>query len=283
MFGRFGKKKAEKAPRENPAPQESGSEESRAFAADFLPEELDILAVTGAGGFGAVPHGSGEDLWIASIWLTAWMEEDSPEIHEGEVRLETLANEQLKDYLHSRVPGDFIIKCRARVSRDGSRLLMLTLPEPAFDPDLKAILERQKKPQTFEAEGLGTFTLIRTVGWFEAEVDWLGAPIQLDIDRSEDRDDAVKHAQALVQDQEKWDCALREYAAGKLLEQARTADGSSALTAEEFYARLEPESVQVTGDGRFEFWFHDSEMVLEQAIRVSGSLESGPDDAAMEG
>ena len=48
------------------------------------------------------------------------------------------------DYLRQRVPRDFIIKCRARLSVDGSRLLMLELPQPGFDPDLKAILDEQK-------------------------------------------------------------------------------------------------------------------------------------------
>ena len=78
---------------------------------------------------------------------------------------------------------DFIIKCRARLSVDGSRLLMLELPQPGFDPDLKAILDEQKKPVSTWVEGLGTFTLNRTVDWFEATVDWLGSEIALDFDR----------------------------------------------------------------------------------------------------
>ena len=72
------------------------------------------------------------------------------------------------EYLRQRVPRDFILKCRARLSLDGSRLLMLELPQPGFDPDLKAILDEQKKPVTFWAEGLGTFALNRALGGFEA-------------------------------------------------------------------------------------------------------------------
>lgn len=83
------------------------------------------------------------------------MEEDSPDIHQGDFRLVALADDRLMDYLRQRVPRDFIIKCRARLSVDGSRLLMLELPQPGFDPDLKAILDEQKKPVSTWVEGLG--------------------------------------------------------------------------------------------------------------------------------
>ena len=110
----------------------------------------------------------GDGLWPASIGLTAWMEADSPELHQGEFRLETIADNQLMPVLRQRARPDFIIRFQARHSEDGTRLLLLDLPEPGFDPDLKAILDEQKKPVTFWAEGLGTFALNRALGWFEA-------------------------------------------------------------------------------------------------------------------
>ena len=151
MFGFF-KKKGGEIPEEQQRQQRGAQEgqtrqdaaevpqEFRALGQDFLPEELNILAVTGASGFGG-GRSQGEKLWTASIGLTAWMEEDSPDIHQGGFRLVALADDRLMDYLRQRVPRDFIIKCRARLSVDGSRLLMLELPQPGFDPDLKAILE----------------------------------------------------------------------------------------------------------------------------------------------
>ena len=83
-------------------------QEFRALGQDFLPEELNILAVTGASGFGG-GRSQGEKLWTASIGLTAWMEEDSPDIHQGDFRLVALADDRLMDYLRQRVPRDFII------------------------------------------------------------------------------------------------------------------------------------------------------------------------------
>ena len=141
MFGFF-KKKGGEIPEEQQRQQRGAQEgqtrqdaaevpqEFRALGQDFLPEELNILAVTGASGFGG-GRSQGEKLWTASIGLTAWMEEDSPDIHQGDFRLVALADDRLMDYLRQRVPRDFIIKCRARLSLDGSRW---SCPSPASTP-----------------------------------------------------------------------------------------------------------------------------------------------------
>lgn len=46
---------------------------------------------------------------------------------------------------------------------------------------------------------------------------------------------------------------------------------------------MELESVQVYGDGRFEFWFNDGGLFWGRAIHVTGSLTEGPTGAQMEG
>lgn len=275
MFGLF-KKKEQK-------PEEQGEDaQFKEFAAQFLPEELSILAVTGASGFGG-GRDSGEELWTASIGLTAWMEEDSPDIHRGEFRLTTVGDEQLLEILRQRARPDFIIKFRGRVSEDGERLLLLDLPEPGFDPDLKAILEEQKKPVTFWEEGLGTFTLDRRVDWFETELDWLGSSISLTFDRNEDRAGCVQNAKALLASAPDWDRRVREYAAGELLGAANDWAEDEEITREQFIERMELESIEVRADGSFEFWFADGEMFYGHSIHVSGGLEQGPDRADMEG
>ena len=207
MLGFF-KKKGEQ-PEEEQRVQNTENKQFKAFAAQFKPEELPILAVTGANGFGGGKAGK-EKLWTASIGLTAWMEEDSPDIHRGEFVLSTIADDKLLGYLQRRARPDSIIKFQGRVSEDGKRLLLLDLPESAFDPDLKAILEEQKKPVTFQEEGLGTFTLDRQVDWFETEVDWLGGQISLVFDAGEDRAGALQNAKALLADAASWDKRVRE-------------------------------------------------------------------------
>ncbi len=285
MFGLF-KSKGEK-PEEKERGTQAGNPENRQFkefSAQFLPEELSILAVTGANGFGGGKTG-GEELWTASIGLTAWMEEDSPDIHRGEFVLSTIGDDQLLEILRRRTPRDFIVKFRGRVSEDGRRLLLLDLPEPGFDPDLKAILEEQKKPVTIEEEGLGVFTLNRQVNWFEAGVDWLGTEISLVFDREEDRAGCAANARALLASAADWDRRVREYAAGELLDSANdwAEDGEEPITREQFMERMEPESVEIRADGSFEFWFADGEMFYGHSIHVSGDLTGGPDAAQMEG
>ena len=232
----------------------------------------------------------------ASIGLTAWMEEDSPDIHQGDFRLVALADDRLMDYLRQRVPRDFIIKCRARLSLDGSRLLMLELPQPGFDPDLKAILDEQKKPVSTWVEGLGTFTLNRTVDWFEATVDWLGSEIALDFDRGvpEEMASAQETGRTLMASQADWDHRVRSYAAQELLSLANdwAADareeededsGAPLVTQEQFMERMELESIQLLPQGGFEFWFNDGDLFWGHSIHVTGSLEAGPESAQMEG
>lgn len=284
MFGLFQKKGGEPEEKAREKQREPGGENARfkEFSAQFLPEELSILAVTGANGFGGGKT-SGEELWTASIGLTAWMEEDSPDIHRGEFVLSTVGDEQLLEVLRRRTRPDFIIKFKGRVSEDGKRLLLLDLPEPGFDPDLKAILEEQKKPVTFWEEGLGTFALNRQVDWFETEVDWLGGQISLVFDAEEDRAEVLQRAKTLLAGAADWDQRIRAYAADDLLASANDWAEDEEITREQFIQRMELESIEIRADGSFEFWFADGDMFYGHSIHVSGDMENGPDDAAMEG
>lgn len=286
MFGLF--KKKEEKPAEKP--QNPENKQFKEFAAQFQPEELTILAVTGANGFNG-DKAARETLWRAAIELTAWMEEDSPDVHQGRFVLSTIADDQLLEHLRRRAPRDFIIKFKGRVSEDGQRLLLLDLPEPGFDPDLKAILEEQKKPVTFQEDGLGAFTLNRTVDWFETEIDWLGTEISLTFDMDQDRADCVQNAKTLLASAAEWDGRVREYAADDLLDTANDwnqeigeeDEEPPEITREQFMERMELESIEVRADGGFRFWFGDGDLFYGHSILVSGDLENGPDEASMEG
>ena len=280
MFGLF-KKKEEKTETVSD-PREEYKKRFPKLQVEYQPEERTILAVTGANGFGGGKT-HGDELWTISIGLTAWMEEDSSDIHRGEFVLSTVGDEQLLEVLRRRTRPDFIIKFRGRVSEDGQRLLLLDLPEPGFDPDLKAILEEQKKPVTFWEEGLGTFTLDRRVDWFETEVDWLGGQISLVFDAGEDRAEVLQRAKTLLSGAADWDKRIRAYAADDLLASANDWAEDGEITREQFIQRMELESIEIRADGSFEFWFADGDMFYGHSIHVSGDMEHGPDDAAMEG
>ena len=220
MFGFF-KKKSGEVPEEQERLQKAAAreaerkeasaipEELRALGQKFLPEEFSILAVTGAGGFGGSrPQENGP--WLAVLELTAWKEEDSEEpAHREKTQLVALADDKLMEYLRRRVRGDSVFQIMVRPSEDGKQFLMTELPQPEIDPEMKAILEEQKKPVSIWVPELGTFTLNRLVNWFEAEVEWLGQPARLDIDREEDWDACVEQAKALMAGQKGWDEKVR--------------------------------------------------------------------------
>lgn len=301
MFGFF-KKKSGEIPEEQERLQKAAAreaerkeapaipEELRALGQKFLPEEFSILAVTGAGGFGGSrPQENGP--WLAVLELTAWKEEDSDQpAHREKTQLVALADDKLMDYLRRRVRGDSVFQIMVRPSEDGKQFLMTELPQPEIDPEMKAILEEQKKPVSTWVPDLGTFVLNRSVNWFEAEITWLDRPARLDIDREEDWDACVEQAKALMADQKSWDEKVRSFAADQLLEQANdwaqdAAEGEEPeeITREQFMERLELDAVQISADGRFEFWFNDGDLFWGHAIHVTGSLDQGPEMAQMEG
>ena len=260
-------KKKEEAPREENA-------QYRAFAAGFQPRELTILAVTGPGVFSAGENGE-DSLWTASMELTAWMEEDSPDIHRGSFALIALGDDRLLDVLRYRARPDFIIKFRGRVSEDGQRLLLLNLPERGFDPDLRVILSEQKRPDSFEEKGVGTFVLNRQVNWFETEAEWLDKKISLVFDQEEDREECLLNAQMLLGSARGWDRWIRALAADKLLAQANQLSEDGEITREEFMERMEPDTIELRAEGPFEFWFGDDDMLHGRSIHISGDLRHG--------
>lgn len=290
MFKLFGKKKSEAdfAPKTEKKEQHP---EAAALAAQFGPEEFDILAVTGANSFGGDKE-PGAEYWTATLPLTAWREGDGP-IHREDTCLVALADDTLLDYLRRRAPRDAIIQARVRQGLEGGRFLLVGLPTPMMDPELKVILDEQKKEVSTWVDGLGTFVLNRSVNWFQADAEWLGQPVQLIFDNGpeEERKAAQQTALALMNDQTGWDGRVRALAAGKLLSLANdwARDGAGEgqapeeVTQAQFMERMEPESIQTYGDGRFEFWFQDGDLFWGRAIHVTGTLENGPDDAQMEG
>lgn len=262
-------------------------------------QELEIQAVTGAGGFGA-GKAAKEKFWNASIQLTAWKEVQSDEIHQGEILLSTPADDRLLRHLQNTVKQDSVIQCRVRPSRNGRYLLLLGPVQAGDDPGLKVLLEEQIREVTMEVEGLGTFTLERLADWFEIKTDWQGEEICLSFDREEENamERSIATARILMADQKDWDRRVRECAVKDLLDLANDwaaeemdpeelerldEEDEQPVSREQFLERLELESIQVEEDGGFEFWFRDGDMFYGHSIHVTGNLEDGPDWASIEG
>jgi len=272
----FGKKKEKE---HVPSPEELQVQE---FAQAFLPEEFVLVALTGPEGL-SDERKDGEPLWTLTLPLTAWMDEDDGVVTTGAAQLQTLADEQLRSYLRQRLPGSFIIKARVRPGKEDGLFQLVGMPEPGFDPELKAILDEQVKPVTLESEDLGTFTLHRSMNWFETQAEWLDQPIQLTFNQGseEEQNASLTTARALLAASADWDARLRSFAAQQLLETVNAQSQEESVTAAELEESLAPESIHAEPDDRFTFWF-GSDLFFGQAARVSGTLTDGPTEAQLE-
>lgn len=285
MFDFLKKKKAEPVieQTQSATSEQEQRQEIKTFAAQFTGEETDLIAITAPSSVAHLPVGD-TGLWRVAMGLTAWMDEYEGVVHQQAASLEAIIDDTLLDYLLTHVPRNFIISVTVRPHADGSRFLMVDLPKPGFDPELKAILEVQKAPVTMEVDDLGTFTLNRSLGWFEATVDWVENEISLTVDQAEDgREAALDTARTLLTDKESWHDRICSFAADTLLEQARgLLEDDEDLSREDFIAQMDVESVMTGADGTFEFWFGGDDLLLAHPVRVSGTLTDGPTDASME-
>lgn len=269
----FGKRKGKE---HTPSPEELQVQE---FAQKFLPEEFVLVAVTGPDG-AASDRKEDELLWTLSCPLTAWMDEDDGVVSTGSALLQILADDRLRDYLRHHLPGNFIIKARVRPGREDGLFQLVGMPEPGFDPELKALLDEQVKPVTLETEGLGTFTLSRSMNWFQTQIDWLDQSVQLTFNQGEDQQDSLATARTLLSDIEGWDTRLRSFAAQQLLD-AVNEQGEEPVSRDELMESLSPEAIQAEPNGSFTLWY-GSDLFIGQAARIVGTLSKGPADARLE-
>ncbi len=296
MFGLFKKKKETAQPIETPVVEQESSaipdetvtqDKRKTFLARFPEKETDLVGITSPGGVAHNPV-EGTDLFHVTIALTAWLDEYEQELHREPALLEAMVDETLLEYLRQRTPPNFIISATVRPSGDDKHFLITDLPKPGFDPELKALLEEQKKPVKLEVDGLGTFTLNRNLGWYDASVEWQGEEISLNLDRNEETlDDAQETAKALMADQANWDQRVRAYAAEQLLERVNDLlqsedDAAELYTAEILAEQFQIDSVLAGPDGIFEFWFSDDDLFLAHPVHVTGTLEQGPTLAEMD-
>lgn len=274
----FGKKKEQER---KLSPEQ---EQVQAFARRFDAQELTLVAVTGMQGLSHTRE-SEAALWTVRMPLTAWMDEFDAVVHNQPAVLEILADDRLLSYLGQHLPRNFIIKAKVRPALEGDAFQLVGMPEPGFDPELKAILDEQVKPVVLDGGELGTFTLNRSVNQFQAEVKWQEQTLLLAFDRGQEEQGALDTAATLLADAENWDERARTFAAEQVLEQvnglcAEDEEGQP-LTADELAEQLEPELVQVEGADRVTLWL-GGDLLYGRSIRVDATLADGPTDAVLE-
>ena len=275
---RFGKKKDKERTRT------SQQEQVQAFARRFDAQEMTLVAVTDSRGMSHDREGE-DDLWTVRVGLSAWLDAFDGVVQHTPATLEMLADDRLLSYLGQRLPRNFILKAKVRPAAEGNAFQLVDMPEPGFDPELKAILDEQVKPVTLDGGALGRFTLNRGVDQFQTEVKWLEGPVLLVFDRGQEEQGALDTASALLADVPGWDARLRAFAAQRVLEQVNALsdpdEEGQPLTADELEEQLEVEQVQAQGADSARVWL-GGDLLCGHSIRVDITLTAGPTDAELE-
>lgn len=192
-----------------------------------------------------------------------------------------------------------VIRVRGRVILDGLLNIQGTSAGPeawleefvdhdSSDEELQNYLADLQNPVTLEDKKFGTFTLDRNLGWYTVQTKFQRRKVTLHLSAREqaDADAAVRVAHALFGSASAWSKRILGYAADQLLsiknEDWLDSD-ESRLTARQFKVKLALESVVVSADENFTFWYSDGDMFGGHGIEISGTLSDGPTDASIQG
>lgn len=268
----FGKKK------ESERKLSPEQEQVQAFARRFEAQEMTLVAVTGMQGASHTRENE-DELWTVRVPLTAWMDAFDAVVHHQPASLEILADDRLLGYLLQRLPRNFILKAKVRPALEGDAFQLVDMPEPGFDPELKAILDEQVKPVVLDGGALGKFTLNRAMNWFEAQVDYLGQPVLLAFEQDNDRQDCLATARAMLADAEGWDTRLRNYVADRFLDLLNE-QAEEAITRDELVEGIDHDTIIAGPGGSFTVWYSGAPFF--EAVWLTGTLEAGPTDAGLD-
>jgi hypothetical protein len=152
----------------------------------------------------------------------------------------------------------------------------LDLPVDGVANNLQAIADRLNRRVVVQTDRFGPLKLARETNCFEAETDWNGQTVTLQLVTYGDPDIAeqLKTAEALFADAAAWGEKVRQFAVHDRLELASEWQ-DRPVTAEEFLARMQMESISIDSDGWIEFWHQDGDLFFGHWITISGSLIEG--------
>jgi hypothetical protein len=236
-----------------------------------------------------------ETLWHMTFELAAWALPEGP-VHRGKVLVRREIEEGELDSYRKQLPDCGIVALEVGMLRndelfdDPQAWLHAIRPGIPAQPELQHIAENLGRPATTEDVQFGTFILNRRLNWHEAHTFWGKDGVRLTL-TSGNADEAfpeetLAQARILWDEQARWDREARDFMAGELLALKNDNwldEGEAELTAEEFVERATVESIKVSPDGKFEFWYNDGDLFWGHSIMVSGSLEEGINDAGIHG
>ena len=258
----------------------SSRDTRRVGAAEPVSAVAGVVDPLGAGG----ARGPGGGPWTMTVDLLAWREADGPVVAEPlTLRKEEVGDAELRR-LQAAIRPDAVTRFRARVGppgRDGRRALLEEVLGPAEDAELAAVLAELQKPVVREDPRFGRLTFDRRFETWQGRAVWAGDRVTLTLEAGggKDVDAALGTARALWDDEAAWAARVTDYAADALLDAKNDnwlGEDESALTAEQFVARLTPQEVVAAPGGEFTVWFDDGDLFWGHAVCIGGTLSDGP-------
>jgi len=245
---------------------------------EFTPivDVMGVVAPDGVSGVRLPEH----ELWTALFTFDAWRIVGS-KIHVGRLNIRQKVSEEELHRLQDTILPYTVVCIKAQVLKSfgvDEAYLKAFVRVDTSDPELNHCLEELQKPVTFEDSFFGTFTLERPVDWFAAEVIWEGNSISLHLSDFDEVQECLKTAHAIWENQSYWHQKIKDYAVQELFELKNNEwldDDEVELTPNEFKDRMMLESINVSPNGSFNFYFDDGDLFWGHSIEINGSLLEG--------
>jgi hypothetical protein len=244
---------------------------------------VNVLGVASARG-GGRGNAEGDYPWTYRCTFNAWkLGAAGMQTRDLCIR-QRVTDEALFDLVKAMAPY-CVLRIRARVTDDPESATAMALLEEvvgvdASDPELNDFAHQLRESSTFEDATFGTFTLDRATNWYEAEIEWNGERIGLILEAFEEADvqESLRTGRSLWRDQSGWNARVHERAVQDLLPLKNDGwleEGEVALTPYQFQESMTLESITVSAEGSFEFFFDDGDLFWGHSIIVHGSLTEG--------
>lgn len=166
------------------------------------------------------------------------------------------------------------------------------LEENAKNKAMEELLTKYKKEVSIESDLLGKLVLNKEFNWYEGTGDWCGEriPFQLEIEEEDQVEEGLKLLEQFFGMAKEWDERMRKAAAEKLTDLANDwkdddeeMDGTPDITEEDFAERIAICSIYFNAEGYFTADYDDDDMFWGHSVCVDGNIETGIDDASMQG
>lgn len=277
---------ARKRQRKGDAPTEQELLEQ--LAAAPLVDVLGVMEAAGVSGH----RSAGEERWTLIFGFASWRIAGGP-LRTDELIVRRKVREREIDKYRLLVEPNSVTRIRARVVEDSlygrpDALLFRVLGQDDSDAELNAEVKRLQRPVKLKDPTFGTFELDRGIDRFIGRASWNGRRVRLMIAAGEsiDFERGLLAARSLWRKQKSWNTKILAYAARELLplkNQSWREVDERPLTAREFQARMKLNTISVSPDGSFEFFYDDGDLFWGHSIEVDGIVDEGLSRASLVG